>query len=315
MMIGLRWLVVLLALGLGRGVAVELPATVEAKRFPGNPIIRPGMPHLPGENINGPSLIRAPYWLPKPPGKYLLYFADHHGQEIHLATADQLTGPWTIFPGGVLRLDQTVCKKHIASPDVHVDAANKEILMYFHGPSKGGEQLTYLARSKDGLHFTAGTVALGKSYFRVFRYNGWFYTITKQNGAGILFRSRDGVTPFEQGPALVPNMRHAAMKLDGDRLWLFYSQIGDAPEQVLVSQIDMRPDWQQWKVTGTALLLKPEKDYEGVGLPVKPSVGGAAKKPVHELRDPAIFEENGKTWLLYSIAGERGLALAELTFH
>lgn len=318
-MTGLRlmWLV-LLALGCGRVGAAEAAATntaptVTATRCAGNPVIRPGMSHLLGQNINGPSLLRAPDWLPKPPGQYLLYFADHHGQGIHLATADQLAGPWHIFPGGVLRLDQTVCKKHIASPDVHVDAANKEILMYFHGPAKGG-QMSFLARSRDGLHFTAGTTALGPSYFRVFRHNGWFYTITKQSGAGILFRSRDGVTAFEQGPALVPNMRHAAMKLDGDRLWLFYSRIGDAPEHLLVSQIDLRPDWQQWKVSSTASLLKPEKDYEGVSLPIKASVSGAAKKPVHELRDPAIFEEHGKTWLLYSVAGERGLALAELTF-
>jgi hypothetical protein len=32
------------------------------------------------------------------------------------------------------------------------------------------------------------------------------------------------------------------------------------------------------------------------------------------LRDPAIFEEHGRTWLLYAIAGESGLALAELRF-
>lgn len=273
------------------------------------------MANLPGTNINGPSLIRAPDWLPQPPGKYLLYFADHHGQQIHLATADQLTGPWQIFPGGVLRLDQTVCKKHIASPDVHVDAASKEILMYYHGPSQGGEQLTYLARSKDGVHFTAGTTALGPSYFRIFQHGGWYYTITKKSGAGLLFRSRNGVTPFEQGPALVPNMRHAAMKVEGDRLWLFYSRSGDAPEQLLVSRIDMRPDWQQWRVTDTKLLLKPELDYEGAALPVRASVSGAAKKPAHELRDPGIFEEQGRTWLIYAIAGERGLALAELTFH
>jgi hypothetical protein len=34
--------------------------------------------------------------------------------------------------------------------------------------------------------------------------------------------------------------------------------------------------------------------------------------PVRQLRDPAIFPENGKTYLLYSIAGENGIAIAEL---
>jgi len=33
---------------------------------------------------------------------------------------------------------------------------------------------------------------------------------------------------------------------------------------------------------------------------------------VNQLRDPAIFEEDGRVWLLYAIAGESGIALAEL---
>lgn len=31
-----------------------------------------------------------------------------------------------------------------------------------------------------------------------------------------------------------------------------------------------------------------------------------------ELRDPCIFREEGRTYLLYSVAGERGIAGAEL---
>jgi hypothetical protein len=32
-----------------------------------------------------------------------------------------------------------------------------------------------------------------------------------------------------------------------------------------------------------------------------------------QLRDPAIFRESGRTYLLYSVAGERGIAIAEMT--
>lgn len=35
-------------------------------------------------------------------------------------------------------------------------------------------------------------------------------------------------------------------------------------------------------------------------------------EPVHELRDPAVFEKNGRAWLLDSITGESGLAIAEI---
>ncbi len=34
------------------------------------------------DNINGPSLIRVPSWVPSPPGAYYLYFADHKGSPI-----------------------------------------------------------------------------------------------------------------------------------------------------------------------------------------------------------------------------------------
>jgi hypothetical protein len=33
---------------------------------------------------------------------------------------------------------------------------------------------------------------------------------------------------------------------------------------------------------------------------------------VNQLRDPAIFEEDGRTYLLYAVAGESGIAIAEI---
>lgn len=53
-------------------------------------------------------------------------------------------------------------------------------------------------------------------------------------------------------------------------------------------------------------------DYEGANLPLLPSKRGIAQEPVGQLRAPCIFEEAGKTYLLYSVAGERGIAIAEL---
>jgi hypothetical protein len=38
-----------------------------------------------------------------------------------------------------------------------------------------------------------------------------------------------------------------------------------------------------------------------------------ARRPEHALRDPAIFmDTDGRRFLLYSVAGEKGLAIAEL---
>jgi hypothetical protein len=35
-------------------------------------------------------------------------------------------------------------------------------------------------------------------------------------------------------------------------------------------------------------------------------------EPVNQLRDPAIFEDEGRIYLLYAIAGEQGIAIGEL---
>jgi hypothetical protein len=60
------------------------------------------------------------------------------------------------------------------------------------------------------------------------------------------------------------------------------------------------------------LLLRPQHDYEGVNLPIRTSSPGVAYSPVHELRDPGIYEEDGRVYVQYSIAGEQGIAMAEL---
>lgn len=186
-----------------------------------NPIIRPGMEGLEGElgnNINGPSLIRIPGWVAIPLGKYYLYFAHHQGGYIRLATADHLEGPWTVYKPGVLALTDAPGTNHIASPDVHVDSATKEIRMYFHQQPAAGsrlrEQVTFLATSKDGLHFTAGKEVMGHAYMRVFQYHDAYYAFSM--GAildGVFMRSKDGISHFDDGPHRIPKVRHSAMWL------------------------------------------------------------------------------------------------------
>jgi len=60
------------------------------------------------------------------------------------------------------------------------------------------------------------------------------------------------------------------------------------------------------------LVLKPETEYEGAGLPLVASNSGKAKARENAVRDPAIFKDEGRTYLLYSVAGESGIGIAEL---
>jgi hypothetical protein len=296
-------------------------------RFPVNPIITPALDRRIGSNINGPSLIRVPEWLPNPLGRYYLYFGHHQGEFIRLAYADDLAGPWRVYSPGTLQLAETPCHGHIASPDVHVDHQNRRIVMYYHGPALSraeqerdsltqrypflGGQRTFVATSEDGIHFVSQREVLGPSYFRVFRYGGYLYALGMP---GIFFRSRDGFTNFESGPVLFgQDQRHTAVKLDGDTLTVFYSVAGDCPEHILAATIDLRPDWMAWQPSPPISVLQPEEIYEGADLPLVPSQRGAIHERVHQLRDPAIFEEEGQTYLLYSVAGESGVAMAEIT--
>ena len=125
---------------------------MKIKRFDCNPIIHLGLSETLDGNINGPSLIEAPDWLPDRLGKYYLYFAHHIGSFIRLAYSDRLEGPWSIYEPGTLHIEQSHCYNHVASPDIHVDDARREIRMYYHGWVGDRVQRTKVAVSRDGLH-------------------------------------------------------------------------------------------------------------------------------------------------------------------
>lgn len=302
--------------------------TVRIERLVDEPIIRPSMDEKMGANIAGPSLIRVPDWVENPLGQYYLYFADHRGTYIRLAYANDLTGPWTMYEPGTLRLEQshfpTACPPcsdtqlnpngpgayaHVASPDVHVVDERRQIVMYVHGRDVG-PQVTRAAVSNDGLHFEGRPEILGRPYFRAFLHESYVYALAMP---GVMYRSRDGLTNFEEGPNLFnPNMRHSALLKRENQMFVFWTERDDAPERIWVASIDLAGDWNTWTHTTPIEVLRPERPWEGAELPVEPSRGGAINIPVNQLRDPAIFEEDDRVYLLYSVAGERGIALAEV---
>jgi len=304
------------------------PYQFRVERLDGNPIIHRDMEGIEGDignNINGPSLIRVPDWVDSPLGKYYLYFAHHHGKFIRLAYADSIEGPWKIHSGGVLDLEDTPSyhsrrSDHVASPDVHVDHEQERIRMYYHGmpiPDTGAPyQMTYVALSDDGLDFESLPDQLGLFYFRVIELGDWHYAFAKyKNDGGVIYRSRDGLTDFEEGPRILPRVRHKALWLHDDKLYIFFSRGGDEPEHIVVSRIEnLDDDWHEWRFTEPQTVLKPEEKWEGAEEPIRKSRFGATYDFVHELRDPAIYKEDGRLFMLYSAAGETSIAIAELFF-
>ena len=130
---------------------------------------------------------------------------------------------------------------------------------------------------------------------------------------GQFYRSKDGLPPFEEGPLLFnKNMRHAALLKREGTLYVFWTQVGDAPERILLSTIELSADWQAWQETEAVEVLRPERPWEGADAPLESSVRSVAYGHVNQLRDPAIFSEGDKIYLLYAVAGESGIAIAEV---
>jgi hypothetical protein len=292
-------------------------------------------PRLQG-NVNGPSMLKVPEWVTNPLGRYYLYYAHHNGPKIQLAFANDLIGPWQLYEPGALQLAGSgftavppkeadwhpefrawleiggdTLVPHIASPDVIEDAGNRDIRMYYHGRLGDGRQGTKVALSPDGLNFTPQPGILGGPYMRVFRHDDAWFGIAIP---GKVYRSADGLRDFEHGTDVIdPKARHCALYKHDDRLYIFWTRVGDSPEHILMSTLDLRPDWREWKTGPATSVLRPERDWEGVREPNLPSKYGLVMHDVHELRDPYIYEEEGRLLLFYSTAGEQGLGLAEIT--
>ncbi len=298
-----------------------------------------------GENIQGPSLIAVPSWIPDRLGNYYLYFADHKGRYIRLAYADELVGPWSVHVPGSLQLEQShfpterlelademleslkrraardmtrlphdlykeLTTPHVASPDVFVDEENRCIVMYFHGLQSPGTQLTRVATSRDGLVFEARPETLARSYLRVFQYRGDTYGMAMP---GQLYRREVNGVGFEEGPRIFnPDMRHFGLWVDADLLHVFWTQVGHTPERILASSIDLSRPFAEWTESDPLEVMRPERPWEGSETPLEPSIRSVAYGRVNQLRDPAVFEERGSLYLLYAVAGESGIGIAEL---
>jgi len=330
-------------------LAAQASQSIAVSRLPTNPLITVDSSPTLGGNVNGPSLIRVPDWIERPLGKYYMYFANHRGEYIRLAYADAIGGPWRIYEPGVLHVKDTALYRsqpdksrfggnntHLASPEVFVDTEKRRLVLWSHGWFSNGEhwptnpadaqrwaaekgygQFTQASISTDGLHFTAQPAITRESYLRVFRHGGLFYGMSR---LGRMERASDPLAVFELGPNPfrdtaygTTRVRHTAMIVRGNRLYVFFTAIGDAPERMMLSTIDMTADWTEWRASTPAEVMRPETAYECANLPIEPSAVGDVEVPVRQIRDPGMFEDGGHTYLIYSTCGEQGLAAAEVT--
>ena len=208
---------------------------------------------------------------------------------------------------------------HLASPEIVVDHEQKRMILYFHAVVEGSLQMSFVAQSRDGLQFEVIPKPVALPYMRSFsgdftkKLHGQHYFLTMP---GMLYRSTDGFTDFEvrQKWLFDTAVRHAGLYLQGTDLHLFYTRVGDEPERILYTMVDVSsPNWKEWRAGPSQELLQPEKDWEGAKLPIQPSLRGEVSLQVNQLRDPDIFEDrDGSLYLLYAGGGEQGIGIASM---
>jgi hypothetical protein len=230
---------------------------------------------------------------------------------------------------------------HLASPEIVVDGANRRFVLFFHAPAahdgKKAGQKTFAATSPDGLDFNGAIepVMLGRSYFRVFAVRNHLYAIANN---AVLYRAPDAGNPWTpppdfdfstelwsarvdplitvevnpRGGPMLP--RHSWVRPQADMMVVFFTRVGDVPERIVITEIDIRDDdYRQWqRLTPAAELLRAELTWEGADLEPEPSLFDWAPEPANQLRDPFVFEEDGRLYLLYTGAGEKAIGLATL---
>ena len=291
-------------------------------RAPQNPLISPATHPGISNNISMPSVIKAPAALAAANGfgAYWMYFAAHDGHYIRLAHANAVTGPWTLYtPGSLSDTEVAPFSNTISSPDVFV-LPDGRIRMYFSTDSYPGstQQWSGVAESTNGIDFAlASTQNIAKYYLRLFTWSGAQYALQKgwSTAPAELGVSPDGIARFDFIKTLSGgSIRHMAVLLDGSTLLVFYSKIGDAPERILLSTIRLDAGAPAtWELSPPIDVMRPEVAYEGTAYPIAPSVKGPATN-VQQLRDPYVFSDGGKTYLFYGIAGESGIAVAEIEY-
>ena len=110
------------------------------------------------------------------------------------------------------------------------------------------------------------------------------------------------------------SVRHLCLLKRNEYLEIFFTKIGDKPERIYRGILSLIYEQKKWKVVKIKEILRPTKVYEGSKIKLKKSEPGPSKKIENAVRDPYILIDKNKTYLFYSIKGEKGIALAKINY-
>ena len=283
---------------------------------------------LDSDNINGPSLIKVPKFIKNPLGQYYLYFADHGGKYIRMAYSNIITGPYALYKKGVLHLDNIPGYNHLASPDVHIE--NEKICMFYHCPYKNGKtpQYTFYAYSNNGLNFISKLKNIIHPYFRRFTFENDIYglamksvacnTITPElkkkgcNSVTVVLKKINDT--WKEIAEILPFSRHTCIFIKNSIIYVFFSNVGDNPEHIKVGELTINKKNNICNIINIKSIIKPELYYEHHNTQLTKSRYGGTKQFVRQLRDPYVIKDDKDIYILYTVCGEKGIAIAKIKF-
>ncbi len=170
-------------------------------------------------------------------------------------------------------------------------------------------QETRQSISENGLDFTNASPILGPSWFRMFEYRDQYYALARD---GYVYRSRSADSPFTRERKLFDTHRHFGVDVSGDTLFVYYSRPTDFPERIVLTEVALNSDVNDWSKQGTQEVIGPELSYEGADVDLDDSNQRGPADRRRELRDPYAFETNKTKYLFYAVAGESGIGVSKI---
>jgi hypothetical protein len=288
------------------------------------------VPEAFGTNFSGATVFLNPGYLDSSIyARYIMYFAHHSGTFIRIATSNNPFSGWAFPNLEILKIGKfNEFHDHIASPEVFLDHESKTLNLFFHSRINGSrEQQTFLAKSKDGVKFEFTPMeSFLPFYLRVSVHNGKVFGVTK---GGNLFShpggnfSRDWKylgnmdSPDSKLERLnyfndVGNIRHAHIISYKENLLVFYTRLGEAPEQIYARLINFGSDNNLIEFSEQIEIMQPRLPFECQSAPLKESQPGPSEIFERAFRDPFVFMEKDVKLLFYSYGGESGIGVCEI---
>lgn len=108
--------------------------------------------------------------------------------------------------------------------------------------------------------------------------------------------------------------RHLAVYKGRSQLYIGYGRVGDTPERIVYTQMDISStDWNEWICETPRELIIPQDNWEGADEQMEASIRGEIGKKVNQLRDPYVFQDDGQLYLFYTGGGEQAIGIVKLT--